>query len=87
MKLYTVKMSFEFVVVADDEKQARAAAFANSDEALKISEHEDIAVEIRPGADAKGWEHPLCIPVNCTEDKSIRDYSEENTSIGALLRD
>ena len=77
MKLFTVKMSFEFVVVADDEKQARAAALANKDEGLDLAEYEDIAVEIRPGANAKGWEHPACIPVNCTEDKSIADYQDE----------
>jgi len=77
MKLFTVKMSFEFVVVADDEKQAKAAALANADEALKASDYEDIGVELRPGANARGWEHPTCIPVNCTEDKSIRDYREE----------
>jgi hypothetical protein len=77
MKLFTVKMSFEFVVVADDEKQAKAAAMGCSGEALGMTEYEDIAVEIRPGADAKGWEHPACIPVNCTEDKSIADYREE----------
>jgi hypothetical protein len=78
MKLFTVKMSFEFVVVADDEKQAKAAALANADEALKASDYEDIAVEIRPGADARGWEDPICIPVNSMEDKSIRDYLEED---------
>jgi len=77
MKLYTVKMSFEFVVVADDEKQAKAAAMENSGDALSMTEYEDISVEVRPGAYAKGWEHPACIPVNCTEDKSIRDYLEE----------
>ena len=77
MKLYTVKMTFEFVVVAEDEKAAKAAAMGCSGEALGMTEYQDIAVEIRPGADAKGWEHPTCIPVNCTEDKSIRDYLEE----------
>ena len=77
MKLYTVKMSFEFVVVADDEKQAKAAAIENSGDALGMTEYEDIAVEIRPGADARGWEDPICIPVNSMEDKSIRDYLEE----------
>jgi hypothetical protein len=77
MKLYTVKMSFEFVVVADDEKQAKAAAMENSGDALGMAEYEDIAVELRPGANARGWEDPICIPVNCAEDKSIRDYQEE----------
>jgi hypothetical protein len=77
MKLYTVKMSFEFVVVADDEKQAKAAAMENSGDALGMTEYEDIAVEIRPGAYARGWEDPICIPVNSMEDKSIRDYLEE----------
>ena len=62
-KLWTVKMTFEFVVVADD--------------ALGMAEYDDIAVELRRGADAKGWEHPCCVPVNCPEYKSIRDYQEE----------
>ena len=77
MKLFTVKMSFEFVVVADDEKQAKAEAIGCRGEALGMTEYEDIAVEVRPGANARGWEHPACIPVNCTEYKSIRDYQEE----------
>lgn len=76
-KLWTVKMTFEFVVVADDEKAAKAAAMESCDEALGMADYDDIAVELRPGADARGWEHPCCIPVNCTEDKSIRDYQEE----------
>lgn len=76
-KLWTVKMTFEFVVVADDEKAAKAAAMENADDALGMAEYDDIAVELRRGADAKGWEDPICIPVNCTEDKSIRDYLEE----------
>lgn len=76
-KLWTVKMTFEFVVVADDEKAAKAAAMENSGDALGVTDYEGIAVEIRPGADARGWEDPICIPVNCTEDKSIRDYLEE----------
>jgi hypothetical protein len=42
-----------------------------------MTEYEDIAVELRPGANARGWEDPICIPVNCAEDKSIRDYQEE----------
>lgn len=76
-KLWTVKMTFEFVVVADDEKAAKAAAMENADDALGMADYDDIAVELRRGADAKGWEHPTCIPVNCAEYKSIRDYQEE----------
>lgn len=77
MKLFTVKMSFEFVVVADDEKQAKAAAMEKCDEALGMTDYEDLAVEIRPGANAKGWEHPTCVPVNSPEYKSVADYREE----------
>ena len=76
-KLWTVKMTFEFVVVADDEKAAKAAAMENADDALGMADYDDIAVELRRGADAKGWEDPICIPVNSTADKSIADYRKE----------
>ena len=76
-KLWTVKMTFEFVVVADDEKAAKAAAMESCDEGFGVAEYQDIAVELRPGANARGWEDPLCVPVNCPEYKSIRDYQEE----------
>lgn len=76
-KLWTVKMTFEFVVVADDEKTAKAAAMENADDALGMTDYEDIAVELRRGADAKGWEHPTCVPVNSPEYKSVADYREE----------
>ena len=76
-KLWTVKMTFEFVVVADDEKAAKAAAMENADDALGMTEYEDIAVEVRQGANAKGWEHPTCVPVNSLEYKSIAEYREE----------
>jgi hypothetical protein len=76
-KLWTVKMTFEFVVVADDEKAAKAAAMETCDEALGMADYDDIAVELRRGADAKGWEHPTCVPVNSPEYKSVADYREE----------
>jgi hypothetical protein len=77
-KLWVVRVSYEFVVVADDRKAAKAAALENAEEALHNTDYEDIAVETRFGADARGWENPMCIPVNCPDDKSIQDYLEEN---------
>jgi hypothetical protein len=49
----------------------------NAGDALGMTEYEDIAVEVRQGANAKGWEHPTCVPVNSLEYKSIAEYREE----------
>lgn len=74
-RLWTAKVLFKYVVVADDEQSALVAARACAREALDITHDDELTVEVRPDVHAPGWDGD-CFPVNDTEDKTLRMYEE-----------
>lgn len=61
MKLYTVTVEFDFVVVAEDEDEAREVAQSNVRQALSDISSYDLNYIVEPGVHAYGWDDQ-CIP-------------------------
>ena len=74
-KLWTAKVLFKYVLVADDEQSALVAARAYAGDAWDMTRDDELMVEVRPDVHAPGWDGD-CFPVNATEDKTIRMYEE-----------
>lgn len=61
MKLYTARVSFDFVVVAQTEHEAFAAALENMKEAFSDLDRYDVDLDIETGVHAYKWDDD-CIP-------------------------
>lgn len=55
-KLYTIKVSYEYVVVADDITDAYAVGQSYIKEALRDMPIGDVDVDATPGVSAYGWD-------------------------------
>jgi hypothetical protein len=60
-KLYTVKVTFDYVVVADDENDADMVGRGYIRDALGDMSIHDVDLEVTEGVDAWGWDDD-CIP-------------------------
>lgn len=75
-ELYTVKVSFDFVVVAEDDKDAKKKAAAYSEKALSDTPDIYIKTDIEYGVSAKGWDG-LCIPYGGDGVTTTADFKEK----------
>jgi hypothetical protein len=77
VKLYTVRVSYEFVIVASDDEDANLTAWHWHQDGLH-SRRNEIQMDIQRGVHAKGWTDDVC-PVNYDRpgDKTIGDYKKE----------
>jgi len=60
-ELYTVKVRFDFVVIADDEASAKEKAKVYAEQAFADTPDIYISTDVEYGVSAKGWDG-LCIP-------------------------
>jgi len=61
LKLYTVKVSFDFVVAANDVHDAYQVGAAEAAEAFRDLSVRDMDMDVTPGATAYKWDDE-CIP-------------------------
>jgi hypothetical protein len=61
MKLYTTKVSFDFVVVAENANDAFGVALENMREAFSDLDRHDVDLDVEHGANAYKWNDD-CIP-------------------------
>ena len=61
MKLYTVKVDFDFVVVANDETEAQVMARSYAGDAFGDISKYDLDFDVYEGVPADGWDDE-CIP-------------------------
>jgi len=59
--LYTVKVSFDFVLIADDEESAKEKAKVYAADAFADTPEIHMKTDVEYGVSAKGWDG-LCIP-------------------------
>ena len=59
--LYTVRLTIDYVVVADSEKEADEVAREMSTQALGDLSRYDLDIDVLPGVMADGWDDD-CIP-------------------------
>lgn len=95
-KLYTVTVSYQFVVVASNENEAKQEAIKNCLNGLHTADEEDMGVHVIAGIANQKWDDE-CIPVNSKHDVTIGEYRAELehnkyvldrlSKIGTLLRD
>lgn len=79
MKLYTAKITFDFVVVAEDKVSAFDVALANMREALSDLDRHDVDVDIDSGSHAYKWDDE-CIPYGGDGNTRTAEYKlKENT--------
>lgn len=72
-KLYTVKVSFDFVLIADDEASAKEKAKVYAADAFVFTPDIYIKMDIEYGVSAKGWDG-LCIPYGCDGVTTTADF-------------
>lgn len=77
MKLYTVSVGFDFVVVADDGKEAYRVARESFKDALGDMSIHDIDLFITNGVTASGWDDE-CIPYGGDGNTRTIDYKISN---------
>lgn len=73
MKLYTVTVEFDYVVVAESEIDAEKVAQQNIRQALSDISHYDLNYVVTPGATAYGWDGD-CIPYGGDGNTRTKDY-------------
>ena len=75
-KLYTVKVTYDYVVVAEDENDADAIARGYARDALGDMSIYDVDIEVYEGVSAEGWDDE-CIPYGGDGDKRTGEYLKE----------
>lgn len=73
MKLFTVTVEFDFVMVANSQADAEAEAFQYVNEAINDLSYHDMFYSAKPGVHAIGWDDD-CIPYGAEDESRIRDY-------------
>jgi hypothetical protein len=74
-KLYTVTCEFVYVVVADNEKQAKTVACNTAPEAFRDQSWSEMNWMITEGMHADGWEDDS-VPYGGSEYKTVGEYLE-----------
>jgi hypothetical protein len=72
-KLYTVRVSYDYVVVADNVENAEAVGRGYAREALGDLSIFDVDIDIVGGASAYGWDDD-CIPYGGDGNKRTGEY-------------
>lgn len=75
MKLYTVSVSYDFVVVAKDISEAYQVGQENVRDALSDMSSRDVDLHVVSGVHADGWDD-RCIPYGGDGDITIGEYRE-----------
>lgn len=75
MKLYTITVSYDYVVLAEDEDDADNVAREYAKDALFDISQYDIDVGIKEGVHADGWDDE-CIPYNGDGNTRTGEYKE-----------
>ena len=75
-KLYTVTVSFDYVVVAEDEADAELVGRGYIRDALSDLGQWDVDLDVRPGASAHGWDGE-CIPYGGDGITRTKEYEAE----------
>lgn len=75
-KLYTVHVSFDYVVVAEDEKDAWSVAIAEGRDAFSDISIHDCDLDIVEGVHASGWDDQ-CIPYGGDGNTRTSEYLKE----------
>lgn len=73
MKLFTVRVEYDYVVAAEDYDHAKEVARDYALEAMKDFSSYDLDYTIDHGVKAIGWTDD-CLPYGGEGDKTIRDY-------------
>ncbi len=77
-KLYTVRVSYDYVVVADDENDAYSVGIeAVRDALFDLSVH-DVDIDIKEGVSAFGWDND-CIPYGGDGNTRTGEYLKNGT--------
>jgi hypothetical protein len=76
VKLYTVKVSFDYVVVAEDQHDAYQVGLGYVKDALSDMSIHDVDMEVTSGVSAYGWDDD-CLPYGGDGRKRTRDYKQE----------
>lgn len=72
-KLFTASITFDFVVVAEDENHAHQVAMSEMREALSDMDRYDADIDITEGVSANGWDDD-CIPYGGDGNTRTKDY-------------
>ncbi len=75
MKLYTVNVSFDFVMVADTIENAEREACYYFREAISDMPRSDIEMSVVEGVSATGWDD-LCIPYGGDGNTRTSEYKK-----------
>jgi hypothetical protein len=75
MKLFTAKVSFDFVVVAEDESHAYVIARDSAREALGDMPFDAADLDVSPGVHASGWDDE-CIPYGGDGNTRTGEYKQ-----------
>lgn len=75
-KLYTVRVSFDYVVVADDENEADAVGRGYVRDALSDMSIYDVDIDVIKGVETYGWDNE-CIPYGGDGNTRTGDYIKE----------
>jgi hypothetical protein len=78
-KLYTVKVSFDFVMAAESLELAEATAHRHIRDALNDMGEMDVETRVSVGATADGWDDD-CIPYGGDGKTPIKDYKINNVT-------
>ena len=77
-KLYTVQVTYDYVIVADDIANAYGVAAGYAQDALSDMDRDDLDINITPGVSAYKWDDD-CVPYNGDGNKRTSDYKKEST--------
>lgn len=72
-KLYTIKITYDYVVVAEDEKSAYHTGLNSAREALLDLDIHDCDIDVTEGVHAYGW-YDDCIPYGGDGNTRTGDY-------------
>ena len=77
MKLFTVTVEFDYVVVADSEDEAEHVARKTVKQALSDLDFWDLNYIVEPGVHAYGWDDN-CIPYGGDGNTRTKEYKNGN---------
>ena len=77
MKLYTITVEFDYVVVAESEDEAKKLARQNVKQALNDLDFRDLEYAVEPGVHAYGWDGE-CIPYGGDGNTRTKEYENGN---------
>ena len=76
MRLYTVQVTYDYVVVAENEREAIGVGLGYARDALGDISIHDVDIDVTEGVTASGWDDE-CIPYGGDGDKRTGEYLKE----------